>query len=44
MTGTAQPARSFATASITRDAAAALVAAARATAGELGIEVAVAVT
>ncbi len=44
MTSTAQPARSFATASITRDAAAALVAAARATAGDRGIEVAVAVT
>ncbi len=44
MTSTAQPARSFATASITCDAAAALVAAARATAGDLGIEVAVAVT
>ena len=44
MTGAAQPPRSFATASVTRDGAAALVASARATAGELGIEVAVAVT
>lgn len=44
MTSTAQPARSFATASVTRDAAAVLVAAARTAAGEHGIEVAVAVT
>ncbi len=44
MTGAARPERSFATASITRDAAAALVAAARAMAGSLGVEVAVAVT
>lgn len=44
MSGAARPARSFATASVTRAAAAALVAAARAAATELGIEVAVAVT
>ena len=44
MTSTPRPARSFATASITHAAAVALVAAARAAARELGIEVAVAVT
>ena len=44
MSGTAHPTRSFVTASVTHTAAAALVAAARAAANELGIEVAVAVT
>ena len=44
MNSAAQPARSFATSAITHAAAVALVVAARAAAGELGIEVAVAVT